>query len=207
MNRILIHGLGQTSNSWDKVASQLDSTDHIICPDMKKLLEGKTATYYSLYSSFSTMCDEIEEPISLCGLSLGGILALNYTIEHPQKVKSLVLVSTQYKMPKTLLKIQNIVFRFMPKSMFQQMGFEKKELLNLCKTMMELDFSDSLHKILCPTLIIYGEKDGANKKAAIELTNGVANAEIRVLDSVGHEANTEAPEKLSKVICDFYQRD
>ena len=39
--------------------------------------------------------DEIEEDICLCGLSLGGVLALNYAIEHPGKIKVLVLIARQ----------------------------------------------------------------------------------------------------------------
>ena len=44
------------------------------------------------------------------------------------------------------------------------MGFKKADVINLCGTMAELDFSDSLHKVSCPVLIVCGEKDNANKK-------------------------------------------
>ncbi len=71
--------------------------------------------------------------MDLCGLSLGGVLALQYTIEHPEKVNSLVLIAAQYKMPAKLLKPQNSFFRFMPKSSFQQTGFGKREFMELCK--------------------------------------------------------------------------
>lgn len=46
------------------------------------------------------MCDKFDEPIDWCGLSLGGVLALNYAIERPDKVKSLVLIATPYMIPK-----------------------------------------------------------------------------------------------------------
>lgn len=32
------------------------------------------------------------------------------------------------------------------------MGFKKADVINLCGTMAELDFSDSLHKVSCPVL-------------------------------------------------------
>ena len=47
-------------------------------------------------------------------------------------------------MPKKLLKFQNMLFRLMPNSMFKQIGFKKADGINLCNTMSELDFSDSL---------------------------------------------------------------
>lgn len=152
MHPIFLHGLGQTSVSWRNLIVQLNFAECAVCPNLIEICQGEQTTYSNLYKGFSKICFEFNEPIDLCGLSLGGVLALNYTIEHPEKVKSLVLIATQYKMPKRLLKFQNILFQFMPKSMFQQAGFGKKEFIQLCSTMMELDFSNSIQKISCPTL-------------------------------------------------------
>ena len=204
MKYIYLHGLGQTPNSWDSVIKLLNATEHSICPNLAEFVQGKNVTYHTLYSAFKTMCDTIQEPLCLCGLSLGGVLSLHYAIEHPQKVKALVLIATQYKMPKNLLKFQNFLFRFMPKSMFEQMGFGKSDFLHLCKSMMKLDFSKSLYKISCPVLIICGEKDTANKNASLELSGILANGKLELLDGVGHEVNIEAPKKLAEVMGEFY---
>lgn len=204
MKQIYIHGLGQTSDSWNKVIEQLENVEHSICPDLAELVQGQEITYQNLYAAFSTMCDAIEGDISLCGLSLGGVLALNYAIEHSEKVKSLVLIAIQYKMPKKLLQFQNVIFRFMPKSVFQQTGFGKADFLKLCSTMMELDFSDLIYKVTCPTLVLYGEKDRANKNASIELANILTNAELQVIHGAGHEINIEAPEQLTEALRNFF---
>ena len=37
-----------------------------------------------------------------------------------------------------------MLFRLMPNSMFKQIGFKKADGINLCNTMSELDFSNSL---------------------------------------------------------------
>ena len=89
------------------------------------MLEGKAATYKELYTAFSEECNKEHDEIVLCGLSLGAVLALNYAIDHPNKVKALVLIAAQYKMPEKLLKFQNMLFRFMPNTMFKQFGFKK----------------------------------------------------------------------------------
>ena len=206
MKRVYIHGLGQTSDSWNQVLLKMNATEDNLCPDLAELVRGKETTYQNLYSAFSALCNEIDAPLTLCGLSLGGVLALNYTLDYPEKVESLVLIATQYKMPKRLLKFQNLLFRFMPKSSFEQMGFGKSDFLELCKTMMELDFSQEVQKISCPLLIIYGEKDQANKAASVELRNIMANAELKVLNGVGHEVNIAAPEELAKVLTKFYSK-
>lgn len=204
MKQIYLHGLGQNPDSWSKVIEQLEDAEHSMCPDLSELVQGQDTTYQNLYAAFSAMCDEIEEDICLCGLSLGGVLALNYAIEHPEKIKGLVLIATQYKMPKKLLRVQNAIFRFMPKSMFQQTGFGKLDFLKLCNTMMELDFSDSIYNVSCPTLVIYGEKDRANKNASIELANMLIDAELQVFNGVGHEINIEAPDKLEETLRVFF---
>ena len=206
MKQIYLHGLGQNPDSWSKVIEQLEAAEHSMCPDLSELVQGQDTTYQNLYAAFSAMCDEIEEDLCLCGLSLGGVLALNYAIEHPEKIKVLVLIATQYKMPKKLLKVQNAIFRFVPKSMFQQMGFGKSDFLKLCNTMMELDFSDSIYKVSCPTLVIYGEKDRANQNASIELANMLIDAELQVFSGAGHEINIEAPDKLVETLRVFFSR-
>lgn len=206
MHPVYLHGLGQTPASWEKSIAQLGAAEYSVCPNLIKICQGKQVTYKNLYEGFSKICAEFDEPLDLCGLSLGGVLALNYTIEHPKKVRSLVLIGTQYKMPKILLKIQNIIFKFMPKSMFQQTGFGKKEFIQLCKTMMELDFSNSIQKVSCPTLIVCGERDSANKKASTELAVFFKDAELQIISGSGHEVNIEAPERLAEVLRAFYKK-
>lgn len=206
MHSIYLHGLGQTPASWENLISQLESAECSECPDLIEICQGKQATYKNLYDGFSKICLESDEPIDLCGLSLGGVLALNYTIEHPEKVNSLILIAAQYKMPEGLLKFQNILFRFMPKSAFQQTGFGKNDFIQLCKTMMELDFTNSIQKVSCPTLIVCGERDSANKRASVELAGLLKNAELQIISGSGHEVNTEAPERLAEVPRVFYRQ-
>lgn len=92
----------------------------------------------------------------------------------------------------------------MPKSMFEQIGFKKKEYIGLCKSMMELDFSDRLHKISCPVIVVCGEKDNANKKATKELAILLKDAGLEIIGGAGHEVNVEAPDKLGRLLLQFY---
>ena len=204
MERVFVHGLGQTPTAWEKVLLHVNDGEHSLCPDLIVFGRNKDVSYENLYKGLVEFCNNIDAPIDLCGLSLGGVLALNYAIDNPEKVNSLVLIATQFRMPKRLLKIQNILFRFMPKSMFQSMGFEKHDYIYLCKTMMELDFCNSLHTITCPVMVVYGEKDYANKKAAVELASILKNSMLKVIRGSGHEVNIDEPEKLGKLLSEFY---
>ncbi len=204
MKYLYLHGLGQKPDSWNKVIKETKVSESSISLSLAGMLEGKDVTYSELYSAFSEECDKENEAIVLCGLSLGAVLALNYAIDHPDKVKALVLIAVQYKMPKKLLKFQNMLFRLMPNSMFRQIGFKKADVISLCGTMAELDFRDSLHNVSCPVLIVCGEKDNANKKASKELERYLSKSSFHELLKTGHEANIESPEELAIVLQNFY---
>ena len=199
-----MHGLGQKPDSWNRAIKETKVSKSSVSLSLSDMLEGKSATYKELYSAFSSECDKENDGIALCGLSLGAVLALNYAIDHPDKVKALVLIAEQYKRPKKLLKIQNMLFHLMPNSAFNKMGFKKADVISLCGTMAELDFSDSLHKVSCPVLIVCGEKDKANIKTSKELCHYLSSSYFHELLKTGHEANIESPEELALVLQRFY---
>ena len=203
MKYLYLHGLGQKPNSWDRTIKETKVSDSSISLSFAEMLKGKKTTYRELYAAFSEECDKEAEEIVLCGLSLGAVLALHYAIDHPDKVKALVLIAAQYKMPKKILKFQNMLFRLMPNSMFKQMGFPKADVISLCGTMAELNFGDSLHNVSCPVLIVCGEKDSANKKASKELDRYLSKSSFCELKA-GHEVNIESPEELAIVLQRFY---
>ena len=92
-------------------------------------------------------CSNLSEPLDLCGLSLGAVLSLNYAIDNPEKISSLILIAPQYNMPKTLLKIQNIIFHFMPNSAFSKIGLTKKGFIEFTNSMMNIDFSENIKNL------------------------------------------------------------
>ena len=204
MKYLYLHGLGQKPDSWDRAIKETKVSGSSISLSLAELSEGKDVTYKELYSAFSEVCDKEDEEIVLCGLSLGAVLALNYAIDHPDKIKALVLIAAQYKMPEKLLKFQNVLFRLMPNSMFKQTGFTKADVISLCGTMAELDFTESLHNVSCPVLIVCGEKDNANKKASQELARYLSKCSFYELLKTGHEVNIEAPEEIAMVLQEFY---
>ena len=203
MKLILLHGLGQTSSSWDETKKVLNTSDEILCPNLYEWLYDKPVGYNTLYSELEKYCDKFDEPLNLCGLSLGGILAMQYCINHPDKVNSLILIGTQYIMPKNLLKMQNLVFRIMPYSTFEKMGFKKSDFIELCNSIVDLNFEFDLNKIKCPTLVVCGDKDKANKKAAIGLRERIKNAELVIIEKSGHEINIENPTQLGVQLNSF----
>ena len=116
MEMILIHGLGQTADSWTETINMLSAETDVLCPRLSDFY-GKGG-YDEMYRGFSEYLDNISQPLYLCGLSLGAVLALNYALDHPKRVRGLALAAPQFRMPKTLLRFPNAVFRLLPQKAF-----------------------------------------------------------------------------------------
>lgn len=205
--KIFVHGSGHKATSWEKTISYMTNNEDIVCPNLSSILEGKEASYENLYFSFVKYCNEFDGQIHLCGLSLGGILALNFALDFPQKVKTLVLIGTPYKVPKVAFSFQNIIFRFLPKSIFETMAFDKKNTFALGDTMKNLDFSDRVKNIKCPTLILCGKKDSANMKSADYLSQSIRSAELKIIENTGHVVNEENPKALADILNEYYLKN
>lgn len=203
MATILLHGLGQGPESWEAVARGLEG--EVLCPDLFAPVRGGTAAYPGIYRAFAGFCGGLGGPLRLCGLSLGGVLALQYAAEHPERVEALALVGTPYVMPKGLLRFQNAVFRLLPGGAFRQMGLSKRDVMGLTRSMMDLDFREELRKISCPVLVLCGERDRANRKAALGLQRALSRAELAWIPQAGHEANTDAPDALAEALRRFFR--
>ena len=204
MKQVYIHGLGQTPANWEAVLRLMEAPKDCACPDLAKMVPVGETTYPNLYKAFTQLCHGLQAPLALCGLSLGGVLALQYAAEHPERVGSLVLIAPQYRMPKRLLQMQNVLFRLMPRSMFRETGFTKHQFMQLCGSMMNLDLRGALSQITCPILILCGSRDWANRQACTELARLLRRAELYIVEGAGHELNREAPEKLALLLRDFY---
>lgn len=194
--------MGQNAQSWDKTISYLPDTIETHSLELGDFFKEGDCTYQKMFASFCEYCNKVPEQLNLCGLSLGAVLALNYAIDFPEKVNSLILIAPQYDMPKLLLKVQNVLFKFMPESQFRNIGLKKNDFITLTDTMRDLNFTNGLDMVRCPVLVICGEKDTVNKKAAIKLAKKLSNAKFSSIDNSGHEVNIDNPRGLANLMGD-----
>lgn len=204
MKTLFLHGLGQTAASWDATLHAMGGPADAACPELFGLLDGADVSYPALYRDFSAYCDRFAEPLALCGLSLGGVLALHYAADHPDRVRSLALIAVPYPMPRLLLTVQDLLFRLMPARSFPSMGLGKADTIRLCRTMARLDLRGFVANIRCPTLVLCGEKDTANRKSALRLQAQLPQARLCLLPNAGHEVNRDAPEALGQALAGFF---
>jgi len=91
---LLIHGWGMHGGVWDDVAERLaeDFSVHIVDLPGYGYSESQEAT--TLDSIVDELSSSFAEPLSVCGWSLGGQVALRWAAREPDKVKHLILVTS-----------------------------------------------------------------------------------------------------------------
>ena len=203
MKTIFLHGLGQTPESWNAVISRFGADS--VCPDLFAPLENDVS-FPALYASLSEFLDSQTEPFDLCGLSLGAVAALKYAVENPGKVRKLALIAAQYKTPRALIALQNLMFRFMPEKNFESVGLSKADFIKLCISTAEVDLSGGLGNVSCPVLLLCGSEDKVNLKASEKLEKLLPDAKLRIIENAGHELNSDAPEALADALAEFFKR-
>lgn len=198
MKTILLHGLGQTAQDWNEVVRCMAGSE-VECPALFSAI-GNECSYARILENLEQQYADAAEPLCLCGLSLGAILALDFTIRHREKVGALVCIGAQYKTPRLLLDLQSLLFRCMPHQIFTDMGMTREDILKFSRSMRNLDLTPRLKEIHCPVTILCGEKDWANRKAAAKLQVLLPQAKLQILSGVGHEVNREAPQVLADML-------
>ena len=76
----------------------------------------------------------------------------------------------------------------------------KKDFITLTNSMADMDFTSVLDKVNCPVLVLCGEKDNVNKKAAIKLAGKLPNAKFSTIENSRHEVNIDNPQDLAKAM-------
>ena len=163
-------------------------------------------------------------PAHMCGLSLGGMVALHLAHDAPGSVRSLILSGAQVHPPRLVMMVQETVLRLLPQRLLlqdpspnlspalQQAQREtlthlgKRGLLRVMRDAGKSDLRPLLPTITPPTLVLCGSKDRPNIKAARAIAAGLPHAELRIVPGVGHVWNLEQPETFSRMVEEFVAR-
>ncbi len=206
MKTVLIHGLGQSSSSWDNVKLNLGNDNDIIAIDLFSNIESPV-NYEKVFLKIEKMLNSYSEKVNICGLSLGGVLALDYTSKYPDKVNSLVLIATPYIVPKELKIKQNEMFGQMPEETFTGLGLQKQDFINLVNTTYDVDIPSKVNDVICKTLIVCGENDFINLESSKIIYNSIENSELSIIKNAAHTVNIDNPIELSKILNEFLKQE
>jgi 3-oxoadipate enol-lactonase len=98
---VLIHGFPLNHTMWSAQLAALPSNHRLIAPDLRgfghsAVTEG-TVTMEQQADDIAAMLDAlgIDQPVCLCGLSMGGYVAFQFLRKYRDRVRSLVLCDTR----------------------------------------------------------------------------------------------------------------
>lgn len=209
---IFLHGSGSNSAMWLADAMILSATHHVYAIDIigecGKSSENRPVFENGNYSKWITGIIEklALDRVSVIACSLGGWIAMDFSINHPERLEKLVLMATAGI---TQIKLKTI-FWIILTSVMGTWGFNKINKMvygNLNIDKHALEFASlvrkhykprtdvlpvltkrSLQQIKAPTLFIGGEHDCFynSRKTASRLKANLDNVSCLVLKNTGH---------------------
>lgn len=202
----LLHGLGQTPQSWQDQVTAMPAGFKAVAPWLRGTRPGKAQEFTvegAADDVLALLNQHGVDQMSLVGVSLGAMVALDAAIRSPENVSHLVLVAGQVNPPKSVMRAQRLIFSLMPARRLAAMGVEKKRFLQALDQAAGVDYRSRLGRVTAKTLVIVGSQDKANQQAARDLAAGIPGARLEVLPGAGHQPNVEAPDAFNALVWPF----
>jgi pimeloyl-ACP methyl ester carboxylesterase len=231
---VMLHGWAASHKFWKYCLSAFSPRRRVIAPDLVGFgLSEKPDRDYSIagYTAWlGAFLDALKlSRVTLVGHSMGGTIALNYAIEHPERIDKLV-VSNPLVVGSTAFSLRNRIFmlpgirrllywgsrmgpirRFVEKD-FTAVGALDPELgkdvtrgtfqstFASLESAAKVDLRDRLASLKVPTLSIGSDHDGLVAPAQYDLVP--AEKKVCIPDA-GHIPMIERPEEFNRILNDF----
>lgn len=208
MRLILLHGLGQSAESWHEVVKNINLQEVTVFPLFEDIPPTVPVNLDSLNRKLEVDLKGISEPFILGGLSLGAVLTLRFATESHPLLKGIVVAAGQFEAPdEKIMAFQKSVFKLMPPALLKKSGLdlEKPQILQLMKEMSHLDLRYSLRQIEVPTLLLCGAKDRANLPATNEMSGLLPKATTKIIRNGKHELNRSSPDAFAAEVNKFIE--
>jgi 3-oxoadipate enol-lactonase len=230
---VLSNSLGTTQELWQKQLPPLAERFRVLTYDHpghgSSGLPEQPCTVESLTRPFVTLLDELHlERVSLCGVSLGGMVGMTLALEEPERVDRLVLACTsayvgppegwaeRARMVRTR-GMEAVADTVIGRWFTPELEDEEPETVarframlaatapegyaRCCEALGAWDARERVSAIAVPVLVVAGEHDPAIPvEQAKLLASRVPAARLRILERAGHLANVERPEQFTSAM-------
>ncbi|MDH3650168.1 MAG: alpha/beta hydrolase [Saprospiraceae bacterium] len=227
---VLLHGLFGTASNFDAVMDYFSGRRKVLLPllpifemPLRKLSVMGLVQYVRSFLEFKSL-----DKIDVLGNSLGGHLALLYTLEHKDKVRSMILSGSsglyesafgttfprredyEYIRKKVQLTFYDpkVTTKSMVDEIFQVVNNRAKaiRIVKTAKSAIYHNVADQLHRIKVPTLLVWGLQDAITPIFVGEkFKELIPESTLETIDKCGHAPMLERPEKFNKILEDFLQ--
>lgn len=229
---LLLHGWGSSNAVYTGIMNTLCSSCHLVAPDFPGcggsdiMKEPYTIGDYADLVLGLIDALQLKNPV-LVGHSHGGRVILYMTAAGMISPPKIVLIDSAGLIPKksfkqklkagsfktikkvlTLPLIENKSRNLLEKARRHYGSADynaaepvlRKTLVNV----VNIDLRDELHKIKCPTLLIWGDKDTATPLADAEIIKSkIADCGLCVIKNTGHFSFCEKPYEANAIIKSF----
>jgi len=225
---IMIHGAGASSNVWLRQLQAFEGSFPLFAVD----LSGHGASDGASYPRVEDYGHDLLAFLDALGLdqavwlghSMGGAIVMSLALEHPERVKKIVLAGSgsQLKVPGEVLSALRKDFREMMRVIgrYAYSPHFPAYLLNLTEVEMGncrpevlvadllacdgFDISRQLSRIAQPTLILCGREDRFTPLELSEyLRSGIPRARLEVIEGAGHMAMIEDAPAFNGAVASF----
>jgi pimeloyl-ACP methyl ester carboxylesterase len=230
---VLLHGAYMTIDAMGEVVPSLAKTRRIIAVELQG--HGRTAdidrplSYEQMADDTAALLRHIGiEEADIFGYSMGGGIALQVTIRHPEVVRKLVLASVYYNndgvYPEVLEAIETITpeaFAGTPwREEYARIAPNPEDFPTLVAKLKELDLtfvgwpSEDIQAIEAPALLIIGDSDVVRPEHAVEMFRlvgggvagdlaGLPSSRLAMLPGTTHVGLVERTDLLVSMIGEF----
>jgi len=199
---IFLHGLGQSADSWKEVQDLLADYPS----EALDLFPLGVGTYQEAKERIYQHLSEETEPFVLVGLSLGAALALELSSYDLPNLQALVLSGCPLKLAGNIpFYIQSLIFKLLPKRIFEKQGADKSLLVGVSEELKTLDLREIAKNCSYPTLLICGSQDKPNLKSMKGLQQLIPNSQFQIIPDGPHVLNRAKPKEFAEITRSFLE--
>ena len=233
---VLLHSLGTDLRLWDDLIPRLDPALRLIRFDLRGHGLSVDPAGELKLTDFSAdllaLLDHLEiKKAAVLGISIGGLIALDFALLNQARVSSLILVDTAAKIGTHELwqtridairangmayLADSILARWFAPDFAARYPTQFQGLRTLftrnsvagytaaCAALRDADLRPEVPQIIMPTLVLCGAQDAATPPEAVqELAGSLPNAHFAVIADAGHTPPIEQPQMMADQINSF----
>jgi esterase len=200
---VLLHALGEDASDWDEVAAALSNRYRVLALDQR----GHGQSEYTARYSFELMRDDLRdfvdalglEQFSLMGHSMGGLVALLFAEEHPERVQRLVIEDAAPPAGSSNRPEP-------PPEPPEPVSFDWRVLDPIRRQLNDADpaWWDRLPRITAPTLVVGGGSTSHIPQEELEaLSKLIPGCRLVTIEGAGHEVHSAQHEQFLAVVEEF----
>jgi len=202
---VLLHGSGRASRMWGPALAGLSAEWRVLAPDLPGFGRSEGPfTVAGAVQAVSGMIAVQTAPVHLCGLSLGGVVAVRAAAQLGSQVASLVVTGTPVvpgrDLPAALRRFRRLPAPLLP--VFSDVT-GRAEWLRMLDELERTDLRGCLPQVSAPALVVCGSRDWRAMPAACELAGGLPGGRLWIAPHQGHNWPSTSPELFSKVVTGF----